>query len=103
MHQYPIIGYIIGMIVLDLKVIDLDGAFEQLVLDFFDDDIFAVDQDKNVPRTEVRCIRPALDRAIERVRRRGNDFLAAHEYVRQLGRLVDIGFDNLFQPSHLIP
>lgn len=37
------------MIVLDLKVIDLDGAFEQLVLDFFDDDIFAVDQDKNVP------------------------------------------------------
>ena len=103
MHQYPIIGYIIGMIVLDLKVIDLDGAFEQLVLDFFDDDIFAVDQDENVTRAEVRRIRPALDRTIERVRRRGNDFLAAHEYVRQLGCLVDIGFNNLFQPSHLIP
>ena len=60
MHQYPIIGYIIGMIVLDLKVIDLDGAFEQLVLDFFDDDILTVDKDENVARAEVRCIRPAL-------------------------------------------
>lgn len=106
MHQYPIIGYIIGMIVLDLKVIDLDGAFEQLVLDFFDDDIFAVDQDKNVPRAEVRCIRPALDRTIERVRRRGNNFLAAHENVRQLGRLVDIGFDDRLErnvPGFFIP
>ena len=58
MHQHPIIGYIIGMIVLDLEIINFDRAFEQLVLDFFDDDIFAVDQDENVTRTEVRCIRP---------------------------------------------
>ncbi len=64
------------------------------MLDLFHDDIFAVDQDENVTRTEVRCIRPALDRTIERVRRRGNNFLAAHENVRQLGRLVDIGFDD---------
>ena len=41
MHQHTIVGYIIGMIVLDLEVIDLDRAFEQLVLDFFDDNIFA--------------------------------------------------------------
>ena len=103
MHQHTIVGYIIGMIVLDLEVIDLDRAFEQLVLDFFDDDILTVDKDENVARAEVRCIRPALDRTIERVRRRGNNFLAAHENVRQLRRLVDIGFNNLFQPSHLIP
>ena len=103
MHQHPIVGYIIGMIIRNLEVIDLDGAFEQLVLDFFDDDIFAVDQDKNVPRAEVRCIRPALDRTIERVRRRGNDFLAAHENVRQLGRVFERGINNLFQSSHLIP
>lgn len=49
------------------------------------------------PRTEVRCIRPALDRTIERVRRRSNNFLAFDEYVRQLGRLVDIGFDDLLE------
>ena len=35
MHQHPIVGYIIGMIVLDLEIIDLDGAFEQFVLDLF--------------------------------------------------------------------
>ena len=81
------------MIVLDLEVIDLDRAFEQLVLDFFDDDILTVDKDENVARAEVRRIRPALDRTIERVRRRGNNFLAAHENVRQLCRLVDIGFN----------
>lgn len=97
MHQHPIIGYIIGMIIRNLEVIDLDRAFEQLVLDFFDDDILTVDKDENVARAEVRRIRPALDRTIERVRRRGNDFLAAHEYVRQLGRLVDIGFDDLLE------
>lgn len=32
----------------------------QLVLDLFDDDILAVDQNENVPRVEVRSIRPAL-------------------------------------------
>ena len=103
MHQHTIVRNIIGMIIRNLEVIDLDRAFEQLMLDLFHDDIFAVDQDENVARAEVRRIRPALDRTIERVRRRGNDFLAAHENVRQLGCLVDIGFNNLFQPSHLIP
>jgi len=83
------------MIVLDLEVIDLDGAFEQLVLDLFDDNIFAVDKDENVTRPEVRRIRPALDRTIERVRWRSNNFLAFDEYVRQLRRLIDIGFDGL--------
>ena len=72
------------MIVLDPEVIDLDRAFGQLVLDFFDDDILTVDKDENVTRTEVRRIRPALDRTIERVRRRGNNFLAIVEYVCQL-------------------
>ena len=52
MHEHTT-GHIIGMIVLDLEVIDLDGAFEQLVLDFFDDDILTVDEDENVTRTEV--------------------------------------------------
>ena len=84
MRQHPIVGYIIGMIVLDPEVIDLDRAFGQLVLDFFDDDILTVDKDENVTRTEVRRIRPALDRTIERVRRRGNNFLAIVEYVCQL-------------------
>ena len=83
------------MIVLDLEVMDLDGAFEQLVLDFFDDDILTVDKDENVTCAEVCRVRPALDRRIERVRWRSNNFLAFDEYVRQLRRLIDIGFDGL--------
>ena len=54
----------------------------------------------------MRRIRPALDRAIERVRRRSNNFLAFDEYVRQLGRLVDIGFDDRLErnvPGFFIP
>ena len=53
MHQHTDGSHIIGMIILNLEVIYLDGAFEQLVLDFLDDDIFAVDEDENVTRAEV--------------------------------------------------
>lgn len=95
MHQHTIVGYIIGMIVLDLEVIDLDRAFEQLVLDFFDDNIFAVDQNENIPRPEFAGLCPALDRRIERMSRRCNDFFAVCPDMNQLVRLVDVGFDNL--------
>ena len=90
MYQHTRIGYIVGMVLLDLEVIDLDRAFEQLMLDFFYNNVFAVDEDEDVTGAEVRRIRPALDRTIERVRRRGNNFLAAHENVRQLFALLSI-------------
>ena len=32
-----------------------------------------------------------------------DNFLAAHENVRQLGRVFERGINNLFQSSHLIP
>ena len=80
------------MIILDLEVIDFDRVFEQLVLDFFDNDVFTIDENENITRAEVRRIRPALGRTIERVRRRGNDFLTVDENVRQLGRKVLGGF-----------
>ena len=53
MHQHPIIGYIIGMIIRNLEVIDLDRAFEQLMLHFLHNDVFAVDEDENDTRAEV--------------------------------------------------
>lgn len=91
MHQYAR-GNIVGMILLDLEIIDLDRAFEQLVLDFFDNDVFTIDEDENIACTEMCGIRPALRGAIERVRRRGNDFLTIDENVRQLGCKVLGGF-----------
>ncbi len=83
------------MVILDLEIINFDRVLQQLMLDFFDYDILAIDEDENVARAEMRCIRPALDRTIERVRRRGNNFLAAHENVRQFTRLIYISFNNL--------
>lgn len=35
MHQHTIVRNIIGMIIRNLEIIDLDRAFEQLVLDLF--------------------------------------------------------------------
>ena len=68
MHQYAR-SDIVGMIILDLEVIDLDWAFKQLVLDFFDNDVFSVDEDENIACAEVCRVCPALDGTIERVRR----------------------------------
>ena len=65
------------MVILDLEIINFDRVLQQLMLHLFNDGIFAVEKDENVTRAEVRCIRPALDRTIERVRRRSYNFLAA--------------------------
>lgn len=51
---------VVCVIVLNLEVIDLDRVLQQLVLDFFNDDVLTVDQNENIPRPEVRRIRPAL-------------------------------------------
>ena len=91
MHQYAG-SYIVGMRILDLEVIDLDWVFEQLVLDFFYNNVFSIDEDENITRAEVCRVCPALGRAIKRMRRRGNDFLTVDENVRQLGRKVLGGF-----------
>lgn len=80
MHQYAGVGNIIGMIVLNLEVVNLNRAFQQLVLDFFDDNIFAVDEDENIARAEVCRVRPALGGAVERMRSRSNDFLTTWEF-----------------------
>lgn len=65
------------------------------MLDFFHNDILAVDKDENITRPEFTGLCPALDRRIEWMSRRCNDFFAVCPDINQLVRLVDIGFDNL--------
>ena len=65
------------------------------MLDFLDDDIFSIDENENIACAEVCRIRPTLDGTVEGVRRGRNDLLAVYEDVRQLGRFVDIGFNDL--------
>ena len=72
MHQHPVvISDEVGMEVLDLKVIDSDWGFKQLMLDLLKDNVFAVDGDKNISRAERISPEPALTCLVERVRRRG--------------------------------
>lgn len=56
MYQHTSIGDIIGMVILDLEVIDLYGAFQDFVLDLLDNSIFAIDQDQDITGLELTCI-----------------------------------------------
>ena len=44
------------MIILNVEVIDCYRRFENLVLNFFDNDVFSVDKDENVTRAELCCL-----------------------------------------------
>ena len=83
------------MIIRNLEVIDLYRVLQQLMLNLLHNDVLAVDQNENIPRTEFTGLCPALDRRIERMSRRCNDFFAVCPDMNQLVRLVDVGFDNL--------
>lgn len=67
------------------------------MLDLFDDNIFAVDEDENIARAEVCRVRPTLGGVIEWVGWCGNNFFAVNENVCQLGRFVDIGLNDLLE------
>jgi len=86
---------VVCVIVLNLEIIDLDRVLQQLMLNLLRNDVLAVDQNENIPRTEFTGLCSALDRRIERMSRRCNDFFAVCPDMNQLVRLVDVGFDNL--------
>ena len=52
MHQHTT-GYIVGVIVRNLEIVDLDRALQQLMLNLFYDDILTVDQNENIARTHL--------------------------------------------------
>ena len=52
------------MVILDLEVIDLNGAFQNFVLDLLDNDIVTIDQYQNVNGSEFAGFGPALDQEI---------------------------------------
>ena len=65
MYQHAIRANIIGMIILNLKVVDGDRCFQNLVLGLFQRDILAIDQHQNISGAEVYCGIPSLMRHIE--------------------------------------
>ncbi len=55
MHQHACVANIIGMVVLDLEVVDGDGAFKNLMLNLLDNDILAVAGDKDMSAQSPFC------------------------------------------------
>ena len=97
MHQRTGIGYIIGMVIFDLEIVDLDRAFQQFMLNLFNNNVLTVDKKQDIASTEFGSIYPALHRGIDRMGRRCNYFLAVHENMNQLVRLIDVSLHDLFQ------
>ena len=83
MHQHTGLGHIIGVVVRDLEIVNLDRAFQQFVLNLLDDHIFAVDEDKDISGTEVYSVRPALGGGIERMTGCANNFLVVYKNMHQ--------------------
>ena len=57
------------MKVLNLEVICCLRAFQQLMLNLFDNDILAIEHDENITGSEVNCACPTLLGGIERMLR----------------------------------
>ena len=75
MYKDAIIAHEVGVVILHLKVVDLDGCFQNLMLGLFQRDILAVDQYQNVTSTEINRSVPALVCNIEGVCGGGDEFL----------------------------
>ena len=78
------------MVILDLEVINCYGNFQDLVLNLLDNNILAVDKNKNITGSEMNCVCPALDRRIERMGGCCNDLLTVDENMNKFIGLVNV-------------
>ena len=60
MHQHACAASVIGMEILDLKVVDGDRGFQRFMLDRLDHYILAVAPDEDVPCAQIDYINPVL-------------------------------------------
>ena len=97
MHQHADAGHIIGVEAFDVEIVDVDRCFQQLVLDFFNDDILTVDENKYISGAKVNRFCPALNGRIEGMARGANNLLSTHENMDKLACLIYIGLKNRLQ------
>ena len=70
MYQHTAACDIVGMVAVNVEVVDIDRCFKKLVLDFFNDDVLAVNENQNITCAKMDGIRPPLYRRIEFMPRR---------------------------------
>ena len=97
MHQHTSIGNIISMVILNLEVIDRYRGFKDFMLDLLDNDIFTIDENKDIASTKVYRSCPALNGRVERMGGCCNDLFAVNEYVDKLVSFVDVGLNDFLK------
>lgn len=93
MHQHKlsrvrVCRNIIGVKILDFKVIDFDRTLEQFMLNLLNNDILTVAENKNISRTKWDCACPAFLWNIERMGRGWFYRFAVYLYFNKLIRFV---------------
>ena len=98
MYQHTV-GNIIGMVILNLEVINGYRSFKDFMLDLLDNDVFTVDKNQNVTCTKMNGSRPALYRGIEGMGRCTYDLFTIYEYMDKLVGFVDVGLNNFLKSN----
>ena len=97
MHQHLGVANIIRMKLLNLKVINRDRTFKQLMLNLFDNDVFSVDGDEDISCAELTRRRPTLYGRVEGVLARADDRFAVDGNVDKLGGFVSEKLNDALQ------
>ena len=77
------------MKILNLKVINLDRLFKDLMLYLFNDNVMPVDGNEDIPGAKLAGGGPALLRQIKRMLVRTDDLFILYEDVHKLVRFID--------------
>jgi len=72
---------IISMVIFNLEVICRFRTFKQFVLNLLNNDILAVEHNKDISCTEINSTCPTLLRNIERMHRCADDLLTGYLYT----------------------
>ena len=99
-------GNIIGMEILNIKVINSYWFFKKFMLNNLNYSVLAINQYKNISGAQPNCICPSLNRTVEWMAGCANNFFSVNLKVNQLVSFIDIGLKDPFQrniPSFFIP
>ena len=97
MHQHRFFADIIGVEILNFKVVGYLQVLKDLMLYLLDNHIFAIDQHKNIARTKLASRCPALDRRVERMPISADNLFTVNCYMNQFGGFILESPNNKFQ------
>ena len=85
------------MVILNLEVICRFRTFKQFVLYLLDNDILAIEHNKDISCTEINSTCPTILGNIERMHRCAGDLLTVHLYMNPFLGLIPEGLNNFLE------